>query len=167
MFALGRLFDISAGLTPVNMATAANTGKRVSLRNASGITIVVFKGAGTAGEDPVMTLKQHTAASSGTTADLVAIDRYWVKQEATLDGDETWSKVTQTAAAAVTGNGTSAEEEAIYVFQVDAASLSDGYTHVSLDIADVGTGAQLGSILYILHDLEVQRTPENLANPQA
>jgi len=166
MDALGRSFDISAGISPVNLATAANTGKRVSLRNAGGVTIVVFKGAGTAAEDPSFTLKQHTAASGGTSANLAAITYYFVKQEATLDGDETWSKVTQAASATVTGNGTSAEEEAIYVFEVDAAQLDANYTHVSLDIADVGTNSQIGGVLYLLRDLKVQRTPANLVNPQ-
>ncbi len=166
--ALGRLVDISAGFTPVNMATAANTGKRVSLKNAGGVTIVVYKGAGTAGEDPVLTLKQHTAASSGTTSNLAVIDHYYVKSETTLDGDETWTRVAQSAAATITdpgGAGTSAEEEQIVVIEVEADQLSDGYSYVSLDIADVGASAQLGCVLYLLRDLKVQRKPSNLAAP--
>jgi hypothetical protein len=164
MDALGRLFDIGTGAAPVDLSTAAVTGKRISMKNAGGCTIVVFKGAGTAADDPTFDLQQHTAASAGTTADLDIVTYYYLKQEATLDNDETWSKVTQAAASEVTGNGTSAEEQAIYVFEVDAAQLSDGYNHISLNIADVGTNAQLGAVLYILHDLKVQRKPENLAS---
>ncbi len=165
---LGRLFDISAGFVPVDMQTAANTGKRVSLKNAGGCTIVLFKAAGTAGDDPVLTLKQHTAATGGTTANLAAIDHYYVKSETTLDGDETWTKVTQAAAATITdpgGAGTSAEEQQIVVIEVQGTSLADGYDYISLDVADVGGNAQLGCVLYLLRDLMVQRAPANLAAP--
>jgi hypothetical protein len=166
--ALGRLFDISTGFSPVDMSSAANTGKRVSLRDAGGVTIVLFKGAGTAGQDPALTLKQHTAATSGTSANLVAIDHYYLKAETALDGDETWTKVTQTAAATISdpgGAGTSAEEEQIVVIEVDARALSDGYSYVSLDVADVGANAQLGGVLYLLRDLTDQRDPARLSAP--
>ncbi|MEU2510561.1 hypothetical protein [Streptomyces syringium] len=163
---LGRLFDISAGIVPVDSQTAAMTGNRVSLKNAGGCTIVVYKAAGTANDDPVLDLQQHTAASGGTTADLDIIDHYYIKQEATLDGDETWTRVTQSAASEVTLNSTSAETQMIVVIEVDARSLSDGYDYISLDIADTGSaGAQLISCLYFLRDLAVQRTPANLVAP--
>lgn len=170
MEGLGRLFDVVAGISPVDLSAAANTGKRVHLKNAGGCTIVVFKAAGTAGQDPVLDLQQHTAASGGTTADLDVIDHYYLKTEATLDGDETWSAVTQTAASEITdpgGAGTSAESEQIVVIEVDSTQLSDGYEWISLDIADVGANAQLGAVLYLLRDLAVQRAPANLVNPQA
>lgn len=165
--ALGRLFDISTGFVPVDMQ-AAQTGKRVSLRNCGGVTVVLFKAAGTAGDDPTLTLKQHTASSSGTSADLAIIDEYWIKTEATLDGDETWTRETQTAAATIAdpgGDGTSAEAQQIVVFEVDARQLSDGYDYISVDVADTGTNAQLGCALYLLRDLAVQRTPANLVAP--
>ncbi|MEU6781484.1 hypothetical protein ABZ912_19950 [Nonomuraea angiospora] len=168
MEALGRAIDISTGFSPVDMSSAANTGKRVSLRNAAGCTIVLFKGAGTAGQDPVLTLKQHTASSGGTSANLAIIDHYYVKSETTLDGDETWTKVTQAAAATISdpgGAGTSAEEEQIVVIEVDGRSLSDGYDYISLDVADVGANAQLGCVLYLLRDLYAQRDPAKLAAP--
>jgi hypothetical protein len=163
---LGRLFDLSAGIVPVDSQTAAMTGNRVSLRNAGAATIVVFKAAGTANDDPVLDLQQHTASTGGTTADLDIIGHYYIKQETTLDGDETWTRVTQTAASEVTLNATSAETQMIVAIPVHAAQLSDGYDYISLDIADTGAaGAQLISALYILHDLKVQRTPANLVAP--
>lgn len=170
MEGLGRLFDIVAGVVPVDLSTAAVTGKRVSLKNAGGCTVVLFKAAGTADQDPALDLKQHTAATGGTSADLDIVDHYFVKSATALAGSETWTRVTQTAASEVTdpgGLGTSAESQQIVVFEVDAAELTDGYGWISLDIADVGANAQLGSVLYILRDLHVQRTPQNLANPQA
>lgn len=151
---LGEAYDLSTGLAPVNLATAANTGKRLSMQEVSSVDVVVIKGAGTAAEDPVLTLKQHTAATSGTTTDLAIITEYWLKTETTLDGDETWTRVTQTAAATITdpgGAGTSAESEQIVVINVRADQLTAGNTHISLDIADTGTNSQLGTVLYILH----------------
>ena len=168
MRALGRLFDISLGWAPVD-AQSAQTGKRVSLRNASGCTIVVIKGAGTAGDDFSYDLKQYTASTGGTTADLDIINSYWLKSETTLDGDETWTQVNQTAASEIVeagGAGTSAEEQQLLVIEVDAAQLSDGYTHIGLDSGGEGSNAQLATCIYILHDLKVQRAPQNLINPQ-
>ncbi len=166
MEALGRLVDVCIGAAPVDLASAAVTGKRVKLRDAGGLTIVIVKGAGTAGEDPTFTLKQHTAGSGGTSANLPIIDHYYLKSATTLAGTETWTKVTQNPAATIAdpgAAGTSAESQQIIAIEVDAAQLSDGYTHVSLDAADVGTGAQLGAILYLRRDLKVERTPVALA----
>ncbi|MEV7154908.1 hypothetical protein AB0N77_09815 [Streptomyces misionensis] len=166
MEALGRLIDICIGAAPVDLSTAAVTGKRVKLRDCGGLTILVIKGAGTAGDDPTFTLQQHTAGSGGTSASLPVIDHYYVKSAATLAGTETWTKVTQAAAATIAdpgAAGTSAESQQILAIEVDAAQLSDGYTHVSLNCADVGTNAQLGAILYLRRDLKVERTPSALA----
>lgn len=165
MEGLGRLFDIGLAWAPVDSQTAAITGKRISMKHCTGLTIVVNKAAGTANDDPVFTLKQHTAYTSGTTADLAIIDHYYLKQETALDNDEAWTKVTQSVAATVTGNATSAETQCLFVFEVNAASLSDGYAWVSLDLADTGSaGAQLCSAIYIPHDLAAQRAPASLGN---
>lgn len=161
---LGRLFDISVGAVPTDAVAGAITGKRVSLRNAGGCTIVVVTtGASTDITD--VDLQQHTAASGGTTADLDIIDHYYYKSETTLDGDETWTRATQTAASEITNVG-AASEELLLVIEVDARSLSDGYDYISLDIPDLGTnGTRHCAILYLLRDLAVQRTPANLVAP--
>jgi hypothetical protein len=170
MEGLGRLFDVSTAFVPVDMQTGTNTGKRIHLRNTQAITFILFKGAGTAGDDPVVSLQQHTAASGGSSAALTTITHYHLKNATTLAGTETWSKITQSVSASITdpgGAGTSAESQQIVAIPVDAAQLSDGYEWVSLNVADVGGNAQLGCALYILHGLEVQRKPENLVQPQA
>lgn len=150
---LGDSYDLSLGLAPVDLSAAASTGKRLSMQEVNSVDIIVIKGAGTAADDPVLTLKQHTAATAGTTSNLAVITEYWLKNEATLDGDETWTRVTQTASATITdpgGAGTSAESQQIIAIKVRADQLTDGNTHISLDIADVGINAQLGAVLYIL-----------------
>jgi hypothetical protein len=168
MEGLGRLFDLSIGASPVDFTTAGATGKRCSMRESEACSVVVIKAAGTAAQDPTFTLKQHTASTGGTTANLAIIDHYYLKAEATLDGDETWTRVAQTAAATIAdpgGAGTSAEEEQIIVIPVDASELSDGYRYISLDVADPGANAMLGTIFYILHDLHWPRKAANLKAP--
>lgn len=167
MEGLGRLFDVVAGAAPVDLTTAAVTGNRVSLRDAGGVTIVAFKDIGAAGEDPTFTLKEHDAASGGTSQNLAVIDSFYQKADATdLSGDEKWTRTTQTAAATVT-DATWGEKELILVIEVDSTQLSDGFGWVSLDVSDPGaTAGQLGCVLYLLRDLAVQRTPANLAAPQ-
>lgn len=168
MEGLGRLFDIGVGFAPADMNTNnGETGKRCSLKHASGVTIVIFKAAGTAGEDPTLTLKQHTAYTSGTSANLAVIDHYYLKTETALDNDESWTKITQTAAATIAdpgGAGTSAESQQVIAIEVSANSLSDGYGWVSLDYAVTASNAQLATWVYLLHDLAAQRAPANLGN---
>lgn len=166
--ALGRLFDIGTAFVPVDSNAGAITGKRISLAGASALTIVVFKAAGTANDDPVFTLQQHTAYTGGTTANLAVIDHYYLKNEAVLDNDESWVKYTQAASQTLSdpgGAGTSAESQQILVIEILATQLTDGYTHVSLNVADTGSaGAQLIAGLYFLHGLRAERKPANLGN---
>jgi hypothetical protein len=166
MEGLGRLFDLALGWAPADLQGGI-TGLRVNMEGASAITIVVIKAAGTAGDDPAFDLQQHTAYTGGTTADLDITNHYYLKAEVTLDNDETWTRVAQTAASEISDPGgatTSAEEQQILVIEVAAEQLSAGYTHVSLNATDpANANAQLGVCLYILHGLRDRRTPANLA----
>lgn len=165
MDALGRLFDVGLAWSPVDSQSGNITGKRIFIGDCGGITFLVNKAAGTANDDPTFTVKQHTAYTSGTSADLAVVTYWYSKQETALDNDESWVKTTQSAAATVVGNSTSAESQMLIVIEVDAAQLTDGYAWVSLDLADTGSaGAQLVSATYIKHDLHIQRTPANLPN---
>lgn len=161
MEALGRLFDIAVGCVPTDGVAGAITGKRVHLRNCGGVTIVaIHNGASTDVYD--CDLQQHTASSSGTSADLDVTVQYYTKSATTLDNSVQWTKVTQSAASEITNAG-AASQQLLMVFEVDAVQLSDGYEWVSLDMPDQGTNAtQFVAVLYILRDLEVQRAPANL-----
>lgn len=164
MEGLGRLFDVAIGTVPADSVAGALTGKRVSLRNASGCTIVVTTtGASTDVLD--VDLQQHTASSGGTTADLDIIDHYYYKSAATLANTEAWTKGTQTAASEINNVG-AASQELLLVIEVEASKLSDGYEYISLDVPDQGTNAtKYTSVIYLLRDLTVQRAPANLAVP--
>lgn len=166
MDALGRLFDIGLGWAPVDAQTA-QTGKRCYVGDCGGVTVLVVKGAGTAGDDHSYDLKQYTAYTSGTTADLDVVSYYHVKQETALDNDESWERFTQTAASEITdagAAGTSAEQQQIIAIEVDAAQLSDGYAWIGFDSGGEGSNAQLSTCIYLKHDLKVQRKPANLPN---
>jgi len=173
--ALGRLFDIGLGFAVVDLNTAGATGKRFSLQYASGITFVfsmAVAGGGT--DDNVITFKQHTAYTSGTTNNLATatvasssgITAYWIKAETALDNDEAWTEVTQADAATITLTGaTYGPQQVILAAYVSADQLGDTYTHVSADFADPGTGGtRLGVCLGIVHDLAQQKKPANLLN---
>ena len=169
--ALGSIVDVCHAIAPVDLETAANTGARLHLKNYGGVLICVYAGAGTANDDLQVDLREHNALTGGTSQDLDIITDYWHKQETTLDGDESWSLTTQSAASEISdvgGDGTSAEEENLLVFAVYAEQLSDNFEWISVDIPDLGgAGAKFGCAFYIPFQLKVQRTPENLAQPNA
>lgn len=162
MEALGRLFDLSVGIVPVDLSGGAATGKRISLRDARGAALVVFKGLEAGTDDPVLTFQQHKVNTGGTPANLATITKVYQKAAVTLAGTETWAKVTQAASQTVTLTSQAANQ-GIYVVQIHADDLTAGYNFVSVNTADAGSTAQLGGALWILYDLEIQRKPENLA----
>lgn len=168
---LGKDFDICHAVAPVaDLAAGAQTGARLHLRNYGGVAIVAYMGAVSAGTDTfVPDIQEHTAATGGTTQDLDVVTEWFIKHEATLDGDETWTRVTQTAASEISLTGaTYAASQAIVVAQVDASSLSDGFEWISVVMADPGTGGtRAGGFLYIPYGLKIQRTPQNLVQPNA
>lgn len=173
MEALGRLFDIGTGWVPVDLDTANGaTGKRISMSGHDAITFVVFLAVG-ATDDVVLDVQQHTAYTSGTSADLDAaavstsygIDHYYIKSEAVLDNDEAWAKVTQSEASEITLTGaTYGDKQNIVAIEVRASQLGDGYTHVSLNAATTTAAAHLGACLYFPHELRYQRKPTGLRN---
>ena len=165
-FALGNIIDIIPAVQPLDLQTARN-GDYVSLRNASHVTVVLYKGAGTAGDDPVLTFQQASDVAGTGVKNLAKIDEHWQKQAATdLTGTGTWSRVTQTASQTVTLDGTSAEQAGIYVFEIDVDDfdVANGFDCLRVNVADTGTNAQLGMILYILSGLRYGQAPANLAN---
>jgi hypothetical protein len=167
---LGRYFDLSMIVPIVDLDAAAGqatTSARVSLKNAAGVTFALMTGVGTT-DDVQCDLQEHDAATGGTSQDLDIITTFYIKEEATLDGDETWTKVTQAVASEIAARADSAEKQTLWAIDVAAEQLSDGFTHVSLNIPDLGSAAaQWGGVLAILWGLKVQRAPENLVNPQA
>lgn len=163
---LGRLFDVGTGTVPVDASAGAQTGLRTHLKNAGGVDFLVLLGAAASGtEDITFDLQEANAATGGTIQDLDVVDHYYRKAEATLDNDETWTKVTQAKASEVTVAGASfATQQVTLVIPVNGESLSDGFEWVSLNATDPGTVARLLAIVPVVRDLNVQRAPANLAD---
>jgi hypothetical protein len=145
--------DIIVGGVPTDVEAGALTGDRVNLKHYKRCTIVVVGEPGAAGEDPTLSLQQHDAATAGNSKALVAIPRIYEKVGADLGAVTSWTIVDQTAAATYV-NAASGEAQKIFVIEADADELdvANGYVWVSLNIADVGTGAtgQLVAVLYLL-----------------
>lgn len=165
---LGFTFDVGSAFSPVDFNTSdAATGHRVHMRNYEAIAFVLFKGAGTAGADPVVTVQEHSANTGGTSQNLAVITEFYSKTETTLDGDEVWVRTAQAAAATANMGLTTAEEEGIHVLQFWAGQLSAGFEWISCNIAATVANAQLVSGLYILSGLRVMREPTLLAQLNA
>lgn len=141
--------QIVSAIVPVDLSTAANNGDWVSLANYNRLTVVVFKGAGTAGDDPVITLKQ-ASDNAGTGAKALNFTTVWSKV-GTQTGIGQFTKTTQAAANTYTDT-VSAEAQGVFVVEVVAEQLdaANDFTHVQVSIPDVGSNAQLGCALYIL-----------------
>lgn len=162
-FGLGRLFDVVPIIIPIDLAAGANTGLRVDMNDCGGVAFVYFGDVGTDAEDVQLDVQQHTVATSGTPLDLDVITTAWTKQEASLDNDEQWTKLTQAAASEVSLGTDEGQLQSMAVVEVTADQLSDGYRWVSVNIPDPGTTAgKLGCVIAIKYDLKYQRSPEKL-----
>lgn len=142
--------QIVGGITPINLAAGANNGDWVSMKNYNRCAIVVYKGAGSASEDPVITLQQATDVA-GTSSKSLTFTRYDTKS-GTLTSVGTFTKNTQAAAGNVTPD--TGDVEMIAVIDIKAADLdvANGFDCLRCTIADVGTTSQIGGMLYLLHD---------------
>ncbi len=141
--------QICAAFGPADLSAAANNGDWVSLKDFDSCAIIFFKAAGTAGDDPTLTLRQATDVS-GANAKALDFTRIDVKQ-GTLTAVGTFTTVAQ-AAANTYLDLTSAENAGIYVIEVraDELDVANGFDCVQFSVADVGTNAQLGAALYLL-----------------
>lgn len=173
MEGLGRVFDVGLAVAPVDINTSdAATGKRIYMGDCSGVTIVAVCGVGGA-DDITFDVQQHTAYTSGTSNDLdstgVSTSRgltyYYLKAETALDNDESWVKVTQSEASECTVVGaTYGTQQKLVAIYVASTALGDTYTHMSVNVACTTSTAQLIAVLYLKHDLDVQRKATNLPN---
>jgi hypothetical protein len=173
MRGLGRLFDIGLAVAPVDINTSdAATGKRIYMGDCAGVTIVAITLVGCA-DDMTFDVQQHTAYTSGTSADLDAaavatssgVTAFHLKAETALDNDEAWVEITQAAASECTVVGaTYGTQQKLVAIYVPSTSLGDGYTHMSVNVACTTSTSQLMAVLYLKHDLNVQRKPANMPN---
>lgn len=146
-------FNIAEGFLPVNLATAANDGDWVSLKNYSEVTILFFGAPGASAEPATITLEQASAVA-GTGAKALNFTTLYKKQAATnLQGTGTWTKVTQAAANTYAlGSGADGDKAALVAITVHAEDLDTegGFDCIRGRVADVGATSQIGAMVYIL-----------------
>lgn len=157
--------QIASGFVPVNLATAANNSDWVNLKSYARLLIVFFKGAAASGtEDPTVTVLQATDVA-GAGAKALTINRSWTKTDADL------TTIGQFTAGTPSTNtltvASSAQKAGIWVMEVLATDLdeSNNFSCVQANVADVGTVAQLGCLLYVLGEPRQSDTP--VLNPSA
>lgn len=130
------------------------------MKNAQTATLVLFKGAGTGGQDPVLTLNTQNAKTGGTSQTLAALTKYYAKSATTLAGTEQWVVTTQGAATTLTLTGEAAKQ-GVYAIPINATSLPSGFQYLSVDLSQPGA-AQIAGALWVLSFLDVARKPVNL-----
>lgn len=133
MEALGRTFNV------IPLAS----GKRVSLKNASAVTYVCYEDGGA----QALTVEEYNGTANQA---LSVVDKFYA-----ADGiGGVFSTNTRTAATNPIVKADTTPFDAM-VFTIEADELSDGYTHVEVT-------ADAGVCIAIIHELAVQRSPQNL-----
>lgn len=150
-------------IAPVDLSSGANTGDWINVKNYQEFAIVLFKGAGTAGDDPTLTVLQGTSAA-GAGSKALNFTEVYHKQDTALTSVGTWTKVTQSAGNTYT-DATSAEDQAIWVvhFKTSELDAANDFDFVSCSVADVGTNAQLGCAFIVLGEPRYAQAPEDAA----
>ena len=151
--------QIVSGVVPVNLATGANDGDWVSLKNFNHLVVIVHKGAGANGEPPTLTMEQAKDVS-GTSAKALTFTKANVKNGADLTAIGQFTEVTQ--AAAGTYALAAGDTQAVIVVEFDAQDLdvANGFDCVRARIADVGSTSQIGMILYLLSEPRYAGKPQ-------
>ena len=142
--------QIVAGFVPLDLQTQRD-GDWVRLRDFNHLTVIFYKGIGAGGENPVVTLQQATD-NNGTGAKALNFTEIWRKQGADVTTIGQFTKTTQ--AAGNTFTDVAGNLQAIWVLEIDGDMLDvdGGFNYVRLTLNDVGVGAQLGCVLYILSE---------------
>ncbi|MEO3386015.1 hypothetical protein [Mesorhizobium sp. CAU 1741] len=142
--------DIVPAVVPIALTTA-RTGDVISMKNHGRCAVVIFKDAGTNGDDITVTVNQCTsvAASNAKALDFTRVDL----KQGTLTDVGTWTTVTQDANEEYT-NADLGGQQALIVIDIKGEDLdvANGYDCVRVSISDAGTNAQLGCALYLLHE---------------
>jgi hypothetical protein len=149
---------------PVDLAGASGISTpAINLKHALRAALILIKGAGSGAEDPVITLTQGTGINAGALvggANLAVITNYGTKLNS-AGPPATLTEVTQAAGNTITPDGA---DQGIVVVEITPDQLADGFIAVRATIADVGTTAQLGALLWMV---ELKHAPAGSFDLQA
>jgi hypothetical protein len=164
MSAMTRLLErlqLVEGFPAVDLSSGAHSGDYVSLKNYSRMVVLFTSGIGTNGDDPTLTIEQAQDVG-GTGHKALNFTRLYKKQATTnLTATGQWTEVTQAAANTYT-NTDAAEQSALWAveFSADELDVANNFTCVRATVADVGTNAQPGYLLYLLGDPRFPAGPD-------
>jgi hypothetical protein len=148
---LAEQMQIASGFVPLDLAAAAQTGDWVSLAQFRHCAVLIHKAAGAATEPATVTVEQALDATGGS-AKALNFTRADVKKGADLQTIGTFTKITQTAANTLALDGTAGNTQvlALIEFNDEDLDVENGFKFLRAKFADVGTTAQLATILYLL-----------------
>jgi hypothetical protein len=146
--------QIVGGFPPVDMQTTANNGDYVNLSNYQKVTVLFWSVIGTAGDDPTVTFQQASdVAGTGVKALNPDSAKAFKKQAATnLLSTGAWADASADISTNTWTNADSAEQETLVAIDIDADELDvdNDFNCIRATVADVGSNAQLGALVYIL-----------------
>lgn len=143
--------QIIPAFLPVNLATGANNGDWINLKNYNRCAVVFIGGPGAAAQDPTITLLQ--AQSDGGSSKALNFTRIDTKQASALTAVGTYTTTTQADGNTYT-NATMGETAQVVVIDisVDDMDIANGYDWLQASIADTGSTSKIGAMFYILHE---------------
>lgn len=143
--------QIVSAIVPVNLATGANNGDWVNMKDYGRCAIIFHAGAGAAGQDPTITVLQ--AQSDGGSSKALNFTRVDRKQGTALTAQGQFT-TTNPADGNTYTNDTLAELQKLVVIDISIEDfdVANGYGWLQASIADVGSTSQVGAMLYILHE---------------
>jgi hypothetical protein len=142
--------QLVVAIVPIDLASGANNGDWVSMKGYTDLDIIVVTDAGTASEDPVLTVRQATDVA-GTSAKALNFTRVDSKVGAQT-GIGQFTKNTQAAANTYT-DLVSGEAENLFVIHIrgEELDLANGFDCVQFQLPDTGaTAGKFGCALYYL-----------------
>jgi hypothetical protein len=141
---------------PVSIAAAAVNGSYANMAYTPKLGILLTFAAGTADEEPEITLTQATS-SAGAGAKSLAIESVKYILAADLKASQAWTvysavdrQNTVTTLDTVVFGAGGTNQLAVFI-EVDAAMMdtTNGFTHLRCNVADTGAGARFMTIHYI------------------
>lgn len=156
--------DIVQAFKPVDLQAAANTGDWINLANVERVIVHFVSAIGTAGDDPIITLKQATSAAGGSAKNLSFSKVYYKVGATALSAIGEWTELEKSDSNAYefdTDPINGAENELQVAIEVTPAMLdgANGFTWLQVSVADVGSNAQLGYAEYIAVGRKYARDP--------
>jgi hypothetical protein len=140
-------------MAPVDLNAAAITGARIGLKKGDKVAVILSMGTSTAATVS-LSLKQHNAASGGSSKALSVANPYFHKAGAA----DVFTKVEPSVATdAYDVSAIFAADGGVLVLEVlsEQLDVDGGFTHFSVDIADSGA-AKIAAGVYVLNDMRVK-----------